>query len=705
MADRGELFTLSTHHHSLLPELVDRYLAWLDANPETNLADLCYTANRGRRQQKWRIATVVTSLAELRGWLARIAEQLAAGQQVCADPDAERSRAQVSGMQQASRSYLASSRSDLAALDQVAELFRAGIDVDWREFYTDSPRQRISLPTSPLLRTQFWMGGARDGQRSGQPATGPVIAVPELCLAELDRATPPAERLSWLVLHDQGELDLRVVAALRAAGHEVLEVVPAPVFSAAAELIAFDRNDPASFAALAAELTGRGVAPQRLLWLWGRDSTAGVAETYDPMVHLLQQVAPQLRDQTAVLSVVTEQAWRAAAGATATGLAVLAAGTALVAAREFKQLRSRQIDLGYPAAAATAADIDRLIAEASAADGPEEVAHVGGSRLLPGLRQVKLAEAPTPIRRGGCYLLTGGLGGIGLALAKHLVHDCGANVVLTGSSALTADESDPRVRALAALRSRGQQAEYHQVPVSDEAAMSALLDDLEQRLGVIDGVFHLAGADVSGLLQFSAPADADRVLDPKVRGTQVLERVLAGRQTQFLMLFSSVTALVAPPSMAGYVSACRFLDARAVASSRAGVGPRVISVNWDSWQGTGMAARRASEGVVDEQLQQALGQGIACPTGVQLVDQLLAAGGHRYVVTARPMAELRADLEASFETLGAPSKQSDAGQPRFERPQIATPLCRADRAAGGGDRRGLGAGLLDPAGRCQRQLL
>lgn len=195
-------------------------------------------------------------------------------------------------------------------------------------------------------------------------------------------------------------------------------------------------------------------------------------------------------------------------------------------------------------------------------------------------------------------MITGGLGAVGLELADHLA-DMAASIVLTGRSAFPDEEEwdgwtarhgddDPtsrRIRRLRAMRERGARVLVQRADVTDEAEMNRSLAEAERLLGPVTGVFHAAG--IVGENAF-APIDTldrrwlDGVMRAKVDGTRVLERVLAGREPEFVLLFSSNAALLGGLGTAGYTSACVFLDS--FAQARAGrPGTRWISVDMEDW--------------------------------------------------------------------------------------------------------------------------
>src|SRR6185295_12619445 len=143
-----------------------------------------------------------------------------------------------------------------------------------------------------------------------------------------------------------------------------------------------------------------------------------------------------------------------------------------------------------------------------------------GARQVFRLRTTARSGAASPIRRGGTYLVTGGMGGLGWLIASWLVERHAANVVLTGRAEPDAETA----RRLAELTRSGAQATYAQADVSDLAAMQRAIERAEREIGPLRGVFHAAGVPPDDRDFRAATAAAfDRVTAAKITGTLVIE--------------------------------------------------------------------------------------------------------------------------------------------------------------------------------------
>jgi thioesterase domain-containing protein/acyl carrier protein len=146
-----------------------------------------------------------------------------------------------------------------------------------------------------------------------------------------------------------------------------------------------------------------------------------------------------------------------------------------------------------------------------------------------------------------------------------------------------------RIRKLVEIRSLAGGMLIAQADVTDLGQMKTAVAQAREQFGRIDGVFHAAGVLDDGPLMLKTATSAKRVLDPKVRGTLVLEEALRGESLACFVLFSSVSSILPPAGQVDYAAANAFLDAFALSRK----GP-VTAVNWGPWSGIGMAARAAS---------------------------------------------------------------------------------------------------------------
>ena len=193
-----------------------------------------------------------------------------------------------------------------------------------------------------------------------------------------------------------------------------------------------------------------------------------------------------------------------------------------------------------------------------------------------------------PLKHGGVYLITGGLGGLGVLFARHLAGQYRAKLALTGRSALDAAGE----KTLEALRALGADAVYLQADIADADRAQALLADIKTRFGALNGVLHSAGVNDDALLIRKDRAQFRRVLAPKVQGTLHLDRLTADEPLDLFVLFSSGAGSFGNVGQTDYAYANAFMDAfaehRDAARARRERFGKTLSIGWPYWQAGGM---------------------------------------------------------------------------------------------------------------------
>jgi acyl transferase domain-containing protein/acyl carrier protein len=212
-----------------------------------------------------------------------------------------------------------------------------------------------------------------------------------------------------------------------------------------------------------------------------------------------------------------------------------------------------------------------------------------GLRVLPERSREK--EQPiSPIRANGTYLLTGGLGGIGVYIAAWMVGQGARHLVLVGRRPPTQEGEV----ALEQLRQQGAAIEVAQVDVSRREELAELFTRINRHMPPLRGVMHLAARLDDGTLSHLTVDSLHEVMAPKVLGTWNLHCLTRRMPLDFFVLFSSVSSLLGSQAQGNYSAANAFLDA--LACSRQQEGLPALSINWGAWAEIGLAAAQGNRG-------------------------------------------------------------------------------------------------------------
>jgi 3-oxoacyl-(acyl-carrier-protein) synthase/NAD(P)-dependent dehydrogenase (short-subunit alcohol dehydrogenase family) len=522
--DAWRLFPLSARTDKALGHMRERLAGYLEKHDELRADDVAWTLARGRQVFSRRGYVVARSTADL-------AAALRTGDWRSGDRKPARNASDESAK----------------ALEGLGEQWLAGSEIDWEGvFAADRPR-RIALPTYPFEHTPHWIDqGSRPSARAlAAPVAGDGVRLAVPSWARADRSASKTGVRRWLVVGGGDPLTRAIVAQLRSSGAEVSEATAEAPQSTAGGVLITSGFDGAIRVARA---LGQGgiTATEIVAVTVGATDVIG-DEPLDPM-------------QATTL------------------------GPVLTIPMEFPGVHGRVIDVdGRDVAAGARAVVEELASGA----GDAVVALRHGQRWLPQIIDTRtIAGRPVDgvVREHGVYVIVGGTGGIGLALAKAFAARAAVHLALVSRQG---PESAAARHAVAALEGSGSTVRVYGADVADRAAMEAVFAELRVQYGSIHGVVHAAGLAGGGALARRTDREMEAVMRPKVAGADVLGDLAAAQDLDFLVFCSSLSVYLPFPGQADYAAANTYLDAKAAALRRAGV--RAVSINWDAWRDIGMA--------------------------------------------------------------------------------------------------------------------
>jgi acyl transferase domain-containing protein/acyl carrier protein len=243
----------------------------------------------------------------------------------------------------------------------------------------------------------------------------------------------------------------------------------------------------------------------------------------------------------------------------------------------------------------------QLWEEISNPDGEDQLAFRHGQRMVARLarkRQAIARKTPLQWRADASYLITGGLGDLGLKVARWMVEQGARRLILLGRAKLpprsrwnSLESGSHLARQTAAIRELedlGASVHLGSADVADEQQLSAFIEQFQaEGWPAIRGVVHAAGVLQDGLLSKLDSAAMNMVLRPKMLGGWLLHRLLRKAPLDFFVVFSSAGSLMGQPGQGNYAAANAFLDA--LAHHRKDLGLPALSINWGAWAELGFA--------------------------------------------------------------------------------------------------------------------
>ncbi len=280
-------------------------------------------------------------------------------------------------------------------------------------------------------------------------------------------------------------------------------------------------------------------------------------------------------------------------------------GLGRVIALEHPELWGGVVDL--PSNGSVNDDAASLLAEILNSDGEDQIAWRDGKRYVPRLaRNGNLKGRATQWRPDGAYLITGGLGGLGLNIARWMAEQGARHIVLLGRTGLPdrtqwptltdKDGAHRKVKAIQEIEASGASVTVISADVSDRARMTQVFEQFGKTLPPLRGLVHAAAALSSWLVKDMPPEALQAMLRPKVTGTWILHELTAELELDFFVLFSSTTALWGSRALAHYAAANQFLDS--FAHYRRSLGLPALSLNWGTWEEMRAASAEERQEVV-----------------------------------------------------------------------------------------------------------
>jgi polyketide synthase PksJ len=564
----------------------------LRAFPSDSLADVARTLQKGRRAFAVRKVFFARDRDEL---IARL-EQFANG------PTATDEPCEAGG-----------------PLRTAAAQWQQGGAVDWETLCNNRDRGLLSLPGYPFERKRF---PAERPEAATVPEPAPASSAfytnswRQLPLHSSTDQTLEDAR-SWILVGWDHPLETRLAEHLQRKGRRVMRLIADSTVKASGGASAqyVDLTDTGQVTQALQSLQQSGITPARVVYFAGLLPPAGGAEEVRALAaqdtgvigaaalaRAFDAVYPQL--SYSLLAVTTGGV------CTPTDITVEPAHACLhafgaVLAQEFPNISFTAVDLPHashePSGSLSESYLDWICAEPTAHQPRQLVAYRRLRRLVPEpIKETAGAEPIRAIQRQGVYVITGGLGRIGLDLAETLAREHQARLLLLSRTRLpersdwnarVADPACPpelatKLTRLLEIERAGGGLQVAAVDVSDESAVRRAVGLAREKLGPIRGVFHLA-ADLSDSsaqrpIRNLGRQDLVSQFRAKVAGFHVLERVFRGARLDFGVLFSSNASFLGGVGLCAYAAANAYLNAAASLSHGNDDVPWV-ALSWDGW--------------------------------------------------------------------------------------------------------------------------
>lgn len=501
----------------------------------------------------------------------------------------------------------------LSAIHRVlAGLYSRGFVIHWNAINPLRPTT-MRLPHYPWDRHRYWIETKESLPAQAVSTTEQKGSVQEWHDWLYETAWEPRPWVdsvdvrspgTWLLLAGQRGISHEVAELVQSRGGTCIEVQPGNEFRQVDShhyVISPDRAD--DYVRLLSCLKEESIA--HVLYLWGLDRTCPEQGLMD-LAYITQALSRETRQGDRRLWVVTGGAMPAGDLSCLMNPAQASLwGLGKTLAVEHPNLWGGLIDLDPGRAPGELAEC--VLNEVLAGSAEDQVAYRAGQRYVARLRhlQIESRNRVSPLfHKDGAYLITGGMGELGLKLAVWMAENGASRLILLGRTPLPArntwaqiSKDRPEGRRIAAIRqieSLGASVHTVHVDITDCNQVASFLRAYhEESWPAIRGVIHAVGVVAPQAVLDMNPEALKQVLAPKVQGADNLVSLFRDEALDFMVFFSSASALSGSPFLGAYAAANSYLDG--LAHSLSARGQYALSVNWGFWREVGMAARYEKE--------------------------------------------------------------------------------------------------------------
>ncbi|MDZ5608982.1 SDR family NAD(P)-dependent oxidoreductase [Bacillus pseudomycoides] len=570
-------------------------------------------------------------------------------------------------------------------LNGIGKLWKLGVSINWGEFQGSEQYKRVSLPTYPFEHQRFPEPHEFSENMEGR-LKGQIISI--------DKQQPPFDEWFYIPVWERIEPAIksirhqgkkvivfeeteRLSEYLKNQGAEVVTVKVGKNFlEIGKNVFEADHHQTPHLQLLMSKLKEKDFVPDDVVCMWKPvegDEMADLEKTLSGYLPILDIVRLIGADSTKKvnLTVITNK------GHDVTGTEHLQphqaaiAGVCLTIPQEYKNIKCKNIDLCLEEKEYDTEEWPSFISyELVKDDSQAVVAYRGKSRWIRGTKKVSKSNnisTSSMLKKKGVYIITGGLGGIGLTLAAYLAKHVQARLVLISRTSVPKRElwheesiretiQARKIKKLLELEKLGAELLVIEADISEEDMLQkAIARTIERFGGEINGIIHAAGIADGKMIHTRSIEDEKKILRAKLKGTLLLRKILKDKKIDFFLLCSSLVSFLGAGGQVAYAAANAFLDSYAHAAMREG--KNVITVNWDRWDKVGMSFEWETAGLLSRSLKERESEnnGMQPAEGAQAFIEVLQLGYPQVLVS---LSDLNTRIENRlYQTV---EKQQDA---------------------------------------------
>lgn len=627
------VFTLSAKTAEALDALVQKYGEYVDKNPDFDLNSVCYTANTGRGSYRYRIAIIVRNKEDFirkikllrdipykvrkEPWLFYGEHKLVPESKEIRGVGeiTEREKTALTDAVESEINELTQAGKDrMKMIKKICGLYVSGADVEWRRFYSDQKISRVSLPVYPFARERCWVDIPDKQSMSGSADFGGIYYELRWRLepAETNRKK---EKTSGAIVVFKNEppmatgLEDELIKKLRLDGREVIEITVSRNFHEVDQDKYVIRGTEEDYERVLTRLKERKITRIiHMLTVTKMKEVSTLTELNESqergvysLFYLVRAILKAGIDQDLEIVLLTNYVHQVTGEEERINPEhAPLIGLGKIVGQEYPQLKCRCIDIDDQIDANL---INNLLSEIETDNSGYATAYRKGQRYVEEFSAVALADYPeekVELKEDGVYIITGGTGGIGIEIARFMTKKAKVKLALINRSEFPAraqwdeileraedEKLCKKIKALMEMEAAGSEVVCYSADVSKVTEIEPLISHLRKKYHRINGIVHSAGLAGGGVIVTREETSFDKVLQPKVQGTWLLDHLTREDKPDFFVMFSSGLTVSGEAGQGDYVAANSYLDS--YAAYRGSLGLKTITINWVSWKETGMS--------------------------------------------------------------------------------------------------------------------
>lgn len=596
--------------------------------------------------------------------------------------------------------------------ETLGKLWINGVNIDWSAFYEDETRKRLPLPTYPYERKRYWIEPKKDsGNKREKLEVKDWFWQASWRLAEPSIARSldaESDEQKVVIFADGLGLSNGVVTLLAAKNIVPITVVRGDYYRKISD-VEYEINPTTSgdYQKLLKSLSERNALPNKILHCWNLDTQPDLAEHNNahihyhlPFVYLAKALGEFHNESALSIIAVTQKLENVTPGDVVDPNRSLIAGPAKVIPYEYPNITFRVVDLGLndlpESQEVQKIPVAQVVSELFCTTLANEttVALRNNLRFVKDFHNVPLSSPesrPFHIKEAGVYIITGGVGGVGMVHAEALASSKVKLALMQRRSFPPEEQWDEilqaeddlllvdQINGIRNLQSSGAEVLVVKGDVCDSEKLSAALNSVREKWGGIDGLIHCAGYGEFVSIEETSESIITDVLAPKVLGTNLLLTALERDELDFVLLCSSMSSVTTGFGLVGYVSACAYLDA--ISHSQKSSATCYSTINWDLWKTSQQLAKNKIDLAAGKKPQE-LKTAIRANEGVDVLQRVLDASHSQIIVSTRDFRTLLKQNERFNQSLlldgsdtfdESVDGEDDEGMELYERPSLSTP--------------------------------